>query len=95
MADHNNSYILLFSHKEMVRDLLLGFVKEDWVQQLDLESLERVGSSYVSDDLRDRHDDIVWKVKWGREWLYVYLLVEFQSTVDVYMPLRVMVYAGT
>ncbi len=77
---------------EMVRDLLLGFVKEEWVRKIDLESLERVSGSYVSDDIRDRHDDIVWRVKWGGEWLYVYILIEFQSTIDMYMPLRVLVY---
>ncbi len=75
MADHDNSYKLLFSHSEMVRNLLLGFVKEDWVQELDLGSLERVNGSYVSDDIRDRHDDIVWCVKWGSEWLYECILI--------------------
>jgi len=94
MVEHDNSYKLLFSHAEMVRDLLLGFVKEEWVRKLDLESLERVSGSYVSDDIRDRHDDIVWRVKWGGEWLYVYILIEFQSTIDIYMPLRVLVYVG-
>ena len=94
MVEHDNSYKLLFSHVEMVRDLLLGFVKEEWVDGLDLKSLEKVNSSYVSDDIRDRHDDIVWRVKWGREWLYVYILIEFQSSIDIYMPLRVMVYLG-
>jgi len=69
-------------------------VKEEWVQGLDLGSLERVSASYVSDDIRDRHDDIVWRVKWGEEWLYVYILIEFQSTIDRYMPLRVLVYVG-
>lgn len=29
---HDHSYKLLFSHPEMVRDLLTGFVKEDWVE---------------------------------------------------------------
>ena len=94
MASHDNSYKLLFSHAEMVRDLLLGFVKEEWVQDLDFQTLEKVDSSYVSDDIRDRHDDIVWRVKWGKEWLYVYLLLEFQSTVDVYMPVRILTYVG-
>jgi len=51
MATHDNSYKLLLSHAEMVRDLLLEFVKEEWVQGLDLESLERVSASYVSDDI--------------------------------------------
>ena len=38
---------------------------------------------------------MVWRVRWERDrWLYVYLLIEFQSTVDPYMALRVMVYVG-
>jgi len=47
MVEHDNSYKLLFSHAEMVRGLLLGFVEEEWVRKLDLESLERVSGSYV------------------------------------------------
>ena len=39
---HDNDYKLLFSHPEMVRDLLLGFVPGDWVQAARFETLERV-----------------------------------------------------
>ena len=34
-TQHDNSYKLLFSHPQMVKDLLIGFVKEAWVEQLD------------------------------------------------------------
>jgi hypothetical protein len=71
--DHDHSYKLLFSHPEMVADLLRGFVREDWVNELDFATLERVGGGYVADDLREREDDIVWRVRLGPEWLYVYL----------------------
>jgi len=94
VADHDHSYKLLFSHAEMVRDLLEGFVKEPWLRQLDYGSLEKVGSSYVSDDLRERSDDVVWRVRWGEDWIYVYLLLEFQSKVDRYMALRIQTYTG-
>jgi hypothetical protein len=57
-------------------------------------TLERVNSSYISDDLRDRADDVVWKVSWGDDWLYVYILLEFQSTVDPWMAVRIMTYVG-
>jgi hypothetical protein len=30
----------------------------------------------------------------GGEWVYLYLLIEFQSRVDKYMALRMMVYVG-
>ena len=43
----------------MVEDLLRGFVREQWVDQLDFSTLERKNGSYVSDDLREREDDII------------------------------------
>ncbi len=49
---------------------------------------------YVSDDLRGREDDIIWRVRWGEDWLYVYLLLEFQSSVDWFMAVRIMTYVG-
>jgi len=94
MNDHDHSYKNLFSHAQMVEDLLRGFVHEEWIKQLDFSTLERVSGSYISDDLREREDDIVWRVRWGVEWLYVYLLIEFQSTVDRFMAVRIMVYLG-
>jgi len=78
----------------MVRDLILGFVPGDWLQSLDFSTLEPVSGHYVSDDLRERADDVVWRVKAGQEWLYLYLLIEFQSKVDPFMALRVLVYVG-
>ena len=94
MADHDSSYKYLFSHARMVEDLLRGFVREEWVVKLDFTSLEKVNGSYVSDDLRQRADDIVWRVRWGDDWLYVYILMEFQSTVDPWMAVRIMTYVG-
>ena len=91
---HDHSYKLLFSHPEMVRDLLTGFVKEAWVEQLDFSTLEKVSGSYVTEDLRDREDDIIWRVRWGDDWLYVYLLLEFQSSEDKHMAVRIMTYQG-
>ncbi|HEX3556019.1 MAG TPA: Rpn family recombination-promoting nuclease/putative transposase [Thermoanaerobaculia bacterium] len=92
--EHDNGYKALFSHPEMVQDLLRGFVHEDWVDQLDFSTLERVEGSFVTPGLRRRESDVVWRLRWRDRWLYVYLLMEFQSTVDPYMALRLMVYVG-
>ena len=94
MNNHDHSYKNLFSYPRMVEDLLRGFVQEEWVQHLDFSTLERVGSSYVTEDLREREDDTIWRLRWGEEWLYIYLLLEFQSTIDRFMAVRVMVYLG-
>lgn len=91
---HDTGYKFLFSNPELVRDLILGFVPDEWLQRLDYSTLERVPGSYVTEDFRSRADDIIWRVKVGGEWIYLYLLIEFQSRVDKYMALRMMVYGG-
>ena len=77
MDEHDTIYKLLFAHDRMIQDLLVGFLPDKWVAALDLESLEKMNGSYVTDDLRGRHGDAVWRIRWGEEWLYVYLLLEF------------------
>lgn len=95
MVNHDTGYKLLFSHAELVEDLLRGFIREDWVKHLDFSTLEKVSGGYVSDDLRHRESDVVWRVRWRKKrWLYIYLLLEFQSTVDPFMAVRVMTYVG-
>jgi predicted transposase YdaD len=92
--DHDSSYKFLFSNPELVRDLIIGFIPDDWLHSLDYSTLEKVPGHYVTEDFQQRADDIVWRVKVGGEWLYLYLLIEFQSSVDKYMALRMMVYTG-
>lgn len=92
--NHDSSYKFLFSNPELVRDLIMGFIPDEWLQSLDYSTLEKVPGSYISDDFKQREDDIVWKVKVGGDWVYLYLLMEFQSSVDKYMALRMMVYIG-
>jgi len=92
MADHDHSYKLLFSHASLVRDLLQGFVLEPWVADLDFSTLENTARSFTSDDLRKREDDAIWRVRCRESWIYIYILIEFQSTVDRFMAVRLMNY---
>ena len=92
--EHDAGYKLLFSDKLMVRDLVQGFIDEPWLRQLDFNTLERVNGQYVTEDMRNREDDVVWRVRSGEDWLYLYLLIEFQSTDERFMALRMMVYVG-
>ena len=94
MRPHDAAYKLLFSFPEMVRDLLAGFVPREWVEELDLSTLERWPGSHVSDDLRQRHQDRVWRVRLRDRWLYVLVLLEFQSAVDRTMAVRILAYTA-
>ncbi|THF67089.1 transposase [Pseudothauera nasutitermitis] len=94
---YDGLYKQLFSHPQMVEALLRGFVREDWVAQLDFGTLEKPNGQYVSDELLQRADDVIWRVRLnlpdGRsEWLYLYLLIEFQSRADPWMALRMLTY---
>lgn len=92
MADHDFGYKRLFSHPEMIRDLLLGFVPAEWVAELDFSTLEKYPTEFVDDRLRHRRSDVIWRVRWGKEWLYLYILLEFQSGVQQFMAMRLFTY---
>lgn len=94
MGKHDTSYKQFFSHPQMVQELLESFVKEDWVKRFDFSTLKRCFSSYITDKTREQSDDIVWKVKFGDQDLYLYLLLEFQSSTDDFMAVRIMSYVA-
>ena len=87
-------YKQLFAHPEVVRDLLTGFVSAEWTGSLDIGAFERINASYTSENGKARHEDIVWRAKIGGDWVYVYLLLEFQARSDPWMALRMQVYVG-
>jgi hypothetical protein len=93
MGLHDRSYRLLFSEPRLVEDLIRGFFQDKWVNRLDFSTLERVNASYVASSLKAREDDMVWKLRFhdGRP-VYIYLLLEFQSTPDRFMSVRMMGY---
>jgi len=89
---HDRGYTRLFSNKTFVSRLFHGFVKETWVKDIDFKKLERVETSFVSKKFAKRESDILYRVKYKNREAYIYLLLEFQSTVDKYMALRMLRY---
>lgn len=96
MGQHDISYRLFFSHARMVCDLLREMVGESWVDLIDFASAERVNASFVSEKRKNRESDIIWQFRRRDtgEPVYVYVLLEFQSRPDRYMPVRLMTYMG-
>ncbi len=94
MAKHDRAWKLLFSYPEMVRGLLTGFLPSEWVSDLDLSVMTRQSEGQVTDDGRERHPDRVWEVGLGGGPGSVLVTLEFQSTVDRTMAVRVLVYTA-
>ena len=92
---HDAAYKHLFSCPRMVKDLLRGFAAKEWSDKLDFSTLQKLPAEFVSDDLRRRQGDGLWRVRFhDAGWLHVLVLLEFQSTADPYMAVRMLVYAG-
>ncbi len=89
---HDRGYKALFSHPRMVEELIRSFVKEEFVNDIDFSSLSRSFNSFVTQEFRERETDIIWQVKVHGAPVYFYILIEFQSTVDRYMVLRMLSY---
>ena len=94
MGDKDKSYKLLFSHAQMVEELLRDFVREDWIRHIDFSTLKKYNNSFVSEDLKERFDDVIWSVNWCKKQLYIYIMIEFQSEIDHYICVRIMSYLG-
>ena len=97
MPDHDATYKAFFSHKEMLYDLVQGYIPEIQMDDIDWSSSERVSESYIARALGDqrRYSDIVWKVRLkGKGWVYMFLLLEFQSRPERWMAVRIMTYTS-
>ncbi|MDE2874116.1 MAG: Rpn family recombination-promoting nuclease/putative transposase [Gemmatimonadota bacterium] len=89
---HDETYKLIFSQRGAVEDLLRSFVGGDLAEELDFGTLEALPTDRISDDLVRRQVDILWKIRFRGNWLYLLILLEFQSEVDHFMALRILTY---
>ncbi len=89
---HDRGYKALFSHPRMVQELIRSFVKEEFVKNIDFSKLTRSFNSFVTEEFKERESDIIWQVQVKGSPVYFYLLIEFQSTVDRFMVLRLLSY---
>ena len=92
--NHDPAYKKLFSQPRLIEDLLTGFVPQPWIAELDFSTLEKCNVHFVTPQLGWRQSDVLWRVQLRGQWLYVLILLEFQSRIDRWMPLRVGVYLG-
>jgi len=89
---HDSGYKLLFSNRTIFRQLIETFVDAPWVKEADFSRCEPVDKSFVADDYRQRESDLLYRIALRGEEFYIYVLIEFQSTVDRFMAVRVLNY---
>lgn len=89
---HDSGYKKLFANHEFVKQLLTGFVNEEWINKIEYNSLERIDKSFVTDEFNERESDLIYKARFEGSDIYIFILLEFQSTVDRFMSLRMLRY---
>jgi predicted transposase YdaD len=91
MTQHDRSYRHLFTHPRMVAALLRDILGPGVTGPVDFATLERVHDSYVTARQQARHSDLVWRLR-RPDGRLLYVLLEFQSTPDTFMAVRVQTY---
>ncbi|MDR9468668.1 Rpn family recombination-promoting nuclease/putative transposase [Marinospirillum sp.] len=98
MNHHDTGYKELFSHPEFVQQLIEGFAPPEIAELMDFSTLQNHSGNYITPLFEEKFEDLVWSVEitWDgqRQQVFLYLLLEFQSTVDSSMPLRLMHYVA-
>ncbi|MBD5553148.1 MAG: hypothetical protein HDQ44_02315 [Desulfovibrio sp.] len=91
---HDSSYKDMFSFPSMVQSLLLDFLPHDFVQYFDFSTLKPARASYVRDDFKQLHNDVVWQLNWRGRPSLLAILLEFQSADDYWMSARILAYTS-
>lgn len=89
---HDKSYKDLFSNKETFLNLIQTFVNNTWGSKITKDNLILVDKSYVLSDYEELESDIVYKANFNDTEVFFFMLLEFQSSVDYRMPIRLLLY---
>ncbi|XGA80323.1 Rpn family recombination-promoting nuclease/putative transposase [Halomonas sp. CH40] len=95
---HDTGYKELFSHPEFVQQLMEGFAPPEIAGLMDFTTLEKQNGHYITPLFEEKIEDVVWSVEvtWQgvTQRVFLYILLEFQSSVDRTMPIRLMHYVA-
>ncbi|EKQ58030.1 MULTISPECIES: Rpn family recombination-promoting nuclease/putative transposase [unclassified Clostridium] len=89
---HDRSYKDLYSNKEVFLNLVKEMFKASWAKDLREDNLVLVDKEYILSDYEENEADIVYRANIGGKEVIFYTLLEFQSTIDYRMPLRLFFY---
>lgn len=98
MNYHDTGYKELFNYPELVQQLIEGFAPREIAEMMDFSTLTLHSGNYITPLFEEKLEDLVWSVdvhwKGQKQQVYLYLLLEFQSSIDTTMPIRLMHYVA-
>ena len=94
-ADYDGAYRRLFSNPELLEDLVRSFIGEEVAAKLDFGEVDAMETTSRTPDLEKREGDQIWRIRRvdGADF-YLFLFLEFQSSNDFTMPVRLFSYTS-
>jgi len=89
---HDKRFKELFSNKKSFLSLLRDYIKDDWVNSIDEESLKKSEKSFILQDFSELEADIVYEASLDGKKVIFYILQELQSFVDFRISYRLLLY---
>lgn len=93
-SPHDKRLRELFHNKKAFVSLLKDCVREPWIDDLDIDSLQRKDTGFMTTDFEKREVDVLWEgtIDNGKDRVMFYALNENQSRVDYRMSYRLLIY---
>jgi predicted transposase/invertase (TIGR01784 family) len=92
---HDKAYKEIFPNKEDFHEFLRDFVDNTIAEKIDRDSLILVDKSFILPDYAEIESDLIYKGKIGGSDVIIYILLEFQSSVDYRMATRLFFYMSS
>ncbi|MEC9441945.1 MAG: Rpn family recombination-promoting nuclease/putative transposase [Myxococcota bacterium] len=94
-AKYDETYKRLFTNVELLEEIIRYFISEELADALDFSKVDGLETTTFSQDLEKRESDRIIKIKLeDGEDLYLILMLEFQSSNDPSMVVRIWNYLG-
>jgi predicted transposase/invertase (TIGR01784 family) len=89
---HDKLFRFVFGKPVHAASELRAVLPAPLVARLDLANLRPVNGSFVDEELKNRHCDVLMRTRLDGREAFVYVLIEHQSSPDRMMPLRMLRY---
>lgn len=89
---HDALFKATFSAPERAAELLRGALDPALAASIDWSSLALAPGSFVDEQLRSRHADLLFRVRLGAHTIHPYILLEHKSTPDIWTLFQLLKY---
>lgn len=92
MTPHDGLFKAVFSQPERAAEELRHVLAPELAASIDFATLTHEPGSHVDEELRERHTDLLFSALLAGAKIRIYVLFEHQSSVDPWLPLRLLGY---